>query len=195
MPPRVRRPRLADLVDDALLVARAGVRQSLKNVIIVRTLRDGGDFDAEHYASVVRELLAEVAEQSAADAERLTRQIDYARGRHLRAVTAADYMNRDVPKLTRRRKVHRALAERLASFAADPDTVSALVDEARLAALDDIAAAAAEVPRPRGPRTLTGSARRIALADLLDDLAELSGPLPSSGATEPRPEEGDAHEA
>ena len=44
-----RRPLFADLVADALLVARAGVRQRVKNVVILRTLRDGADFDLAQY--------------------------------------------------------------------------------------------------------------------------------------------------
>ncbi|MCS0498464.1 hypothetical protein [Protaetiibacter mangrovi] len=174
------RPRFTELVDDALLVARAGVRQSVKNVVIMRTLRDGAAYDADWYADAVRGELEMLAVESDAHAARLTREIDYAKGRNLRAVTAADYMNRDVPKLKRRRKVQHALAERLRALAQDPDAVVALVEQARLDALDDIAAAAAEVPQRRHPRTVTGSARRIALADLLDDLAALADERPDA---------------
>ncbi|HTN57920.1 MAG TPA: hypothetical protein VL043_06615 [Protaetiibacter sp.] len=177
---RARRPGIAELIDDALLVARAGVRQSLKNVVIVRTLRDGAAYDADWYGDAVRAELELLAVESEEHAARLTREIDYAKGRHLRAVTAADYMARDVPKLKRRRKVQLALAARLRELADDPDAVRALVEQARLDALDDIAAAAAEVPQRRHPRALTGSARRIALADLLDDLAALAHERPDS---------------
>jgi len=169
-----RRPLFADLVADALLVARAGVRQRAKNVLIVRSLRDGADFDADWYADAVRTELELLASESEADAERLSREADHAQGRHLRAVTARDYVDRDVPKLRRRRRVHLALAARLRELAADPDAVAALLAEARTLALDDIASAAAQVPRARGPKPLTGPARRIAVADLLEDLDELA---------------------
>lgn len=169
-----RRPLFADLVADALLVARAGVRQKVKNVVIVRTLRDGVDFDLEWYTDAVRMELEALAVENEADAAQLVRDIQYAQGRHFRAVTARDYVDRDVPKLRRRRRVHLALAARLRALAEDEAAVVALVEDARMLALDDIAAAAAAVPRRRGPKPLTGAARRIALADLQEDLEELA---------------------
>jgi hypothetical protein len=168
-----RRPLFADLVADALLVARAGVRQKVKNVVIMRTLRDGADFDLEWYTHAVRAELEALAVESEAAADKLARDARYAQGRHFRAATAADYVDRDVPKLRRRRRVHLALAARLRTLAEDEPAVVALVEDARMLALDDIAGAAAAVPRARGPRPLTGAARRIAIADLLEDLDEL----------------------
>ncbi|MGN6271785.1 MAG: hypothetical protein ACTHMQ_01715 [Protaetiibacter sp.] len=168
-----RRPLFADLVADALLVARAGVRQRVKNVVILRTLRDGADFELEWYTDAVRAELEAIAVENEKAAEQLVRDAAYAQGRHFRAATARDYVDRDVPKLRRRRRVHLALAARLRALAEDEPAVVALVEDARMLALDDIASAAAAVPRARGPRPLTGSARRIALADLVDDLDEL----------------------
>ena len=142
-----------------MLVARAGVRQRVKNVVIMRTLRDGADFDLDWYTDAVRTELEALAVENETAAEQLVRDAAYAQGRHFRAATARDYVDRDVPKLRRRRRVHLALV--------------ALVEDARMLALDDIASAAAAVPRAHGPRPLTGPARRIALADLIDDLDEL----------------------
>jgi len=156
-----------------MLVARAGVRQTVKNVVIMRTLRDGADFDLEWYTDAVRTELEALAAESEAAAEQLERDAEYARGRHYRATTARDYVDRDVPKLRRRRRVHLALAARLRALAEDDRSVVALIEDARVLALDDIASAAAAVPRLNGPRPLTGAARRIALADLADDLADL----------------------
>ena len=154
-------------------MARAGVRQKVKNVVILRTLRDGADFDLAWYADAVRTELAALVAESEAAAEQLDRDAQHARGRHLRAMTARDYVDRDVPKLRRRRHVHLALAARLRELAEDEAAVTDLVSDARMLALDDIASAAAQVPRRSGTRPLTGAARRIALADLLDDLDEL----------------------
>lgn len=65
-----RRPLFADLVADALLVARAGVRQKVKNVVIMRTLRDGADFDLEWYTDAVRAELEALAVESEAAADK-----------------------------------------------------------------------------------------------------------------------------
>lgn len=171
---RVRRIGLAERVADAVVVARAGVRQRVKNVMIVRALRDGADFEPAWYAEAARAELELAAVESETDAARVQRELEHARGRHLRAVTARDYVDRDVPTLRLRRRVLLALAARLRLLAQQHHEIAALIDEARASALDEIAAATAAVPRRRGPRTLTGSARRLALADLADDLAELA---------------------
>lgn len=169
-----RRPLFAELVADAMLVARAGVRQRVKNVVIMRTLRDGADFDLAWYTEAVRTELETLARENELAAEQLGRDARFAQGRHQRALTARDYVDRDVPKLRRRRRVHLALAARLRAFADDELAIQTLIDDARMLALDEIASAAAAVPRPRGTRPLTGAARRIALADLLEDLDELA---------------------
>lgn len=173
-PPFRRRPLFAELVADAMLVARAGVRQHVKNVVILRTLRDGADFDLAWYTDAVRAELETLARENEAAAEQLGRDAQFAQGRHSRATTARDYVDRDVPKLHRRRRVHLALAARLRAFADDELAIHALIEDARMLALDEIAAAAAAVPSSHGPRPLTGSARRIALSDLAEDLADLA---------------------
>ncbi len=167
------RASLSDLVDDALLVAFAGIRQRMKNLIILRTLRDGVDFDADWYAQTMREEAEALVRESEEDAARLLVDIGYARKRHRAAVTARDYNSRDVPLLRRRRRVLLAVAERLRSFQEDPEAMQKLLDEARTLALDEIAATAASVPRKRGARTLRGVARSIALQDLREELSEM----------------------
>lgn len=171
---RLRRIALDERVFDAMVVARAGVRQRLKNVIIVHTLRDGADFELAWYTAAARDEFEQAAAETEADAERVARELAYAKGRHLRAVTARDYVDRDVPTMRLRRKVLIALGIRLHALARDERALEELIYEARRDALDDIATAAAAVPRPNGPRTVTGSARRIALSDLHEDLAELA---------------------
>lgn len=176
LPRSLRRKRVDfdELVADAMLVARAGVRQRIKNLLIVHTLRDGADFDLGWYLTAVRDELDALARETEADAERLQRQLDYARGRKIRAVTPSDYVHRDLPTLRLRRRVMQALAAELRALAADQGTAETLIDEARAQALDEIAGTAAAVPRRRSPRTLTGPARRIALGDLHDDIADLA---------------------
>lgn len=171
---RMPRVSFAELVDDALLVARAGVRQKVKNVILVHALRDGAPFDAAYYTNAARAELEAMATESDDDAQWLERELQYARGRHFAAVTARDYVDRDVPALRLRMRVQHALAERLRDLADDDAELTTLIADARELALDEIAAASAAVPRAEGPRTVTGSAKRIALSDLRDDLLDLA---------------------
>src|SRR5690606_23078251 len=168
-----RRPLFADLVADALLVARAGVRQRVKNVVILRTLRDGADFELEWYTDAVRTELEALAVENETAAEQLVRDAAYAQGRHFRAATARDYVDRDVPKLRRRRRVHLALAARLRALADDELAVVALVEDTRMRPRADIAPAAAPVPRADAPPPRTGPARSTALADLIEDIDEI----------------------
>lgn len=171
LPPR--RASLSDLVADALLVAFAGIRQRMKNLIILRTLRDGVDFDQTWFTETVRAEAEHLAVESEQDAQRLLVDIGYARKRHRSAVTARDYNSRDVPLLRRRRRVLLAVAKSLRDFQTDDEATAKLIDEARMLALDEIAATAASVPQKRGSRTLKGVARSIALQDLREELEEL----------------------
>jgi hypothetical protein len=171
-PARRRRVPFADLLADALLVARAGVRQSVKNVVIVRALRDGADFDADWYADAVRAELESIAVESETDAARLQRELVYARGRHYSAVTARDYVDRDVPTLRKRRKVMLALAVELRALAADDSVVAALIDEARDNALDEIAATASHVPGRGTVEPVLGVVRSRALQRLREELRD-----------------------
>ncbi|AYF97686.1 hypothetical protein [Protaetiibacter intestinalis] len=169
---RIRRVSLADRVADAMLVARAGVRQQVKNVVILRALRDGADFDEGWYADAVRTELEAVAAETEADAARVTRELDFARGRHLRAATARDFVDRDVPTLKLRRKVLRALAVELRALAADDEAVASLIVEARAGALDEIAATAAAIPGRGRTKPLKGLARSRALQSLREELRD-----------------------
>ncbi len=161
-----------ELVADALLVARAGVRQSVKNVIIVRALRDRIAFDHLWYVDAVRAELEMVAVESETDAARVQRELDYAKGRNFSAVTARDYVARDVPPLRLRKRVLLALATELRALAADDDAVEAIIDDARANALDEIAATASHVPGRGTVEPLKGVARSRALHRLNEELRD-----------------------
>lgn len=161
-----------ELVADALLVARAGVRQSVKNVVIVRALRDRIDFDHLWYVDAVRAELEMVAVEAETDAARVKRELDYAKGRHFSAVTARDYVARDVPPLKRRRKVLLALAAELRAIALDDAAVEQIIDEARNNALDEIAATASHVPGRGTVEPVKGIARSRALQRLREELRD-----------------------
>lgn len=165
------RSRKADIVDDAVLLATAAVRISVKNLLIVRALRDRADFDEEWWRSAVARELQLLAAENETDAVRLQGVREAAKGRGGRAAHPADFRARDRPVLKRRIRVLRAIAVRLRELAGDPDAVLALVGQARQAALDEITQARHD-PTPRA--SADSEERTAGLALLADDLAALA---------------------
>ncbi|PZQ90365.1 MAG: hypothetical protein DI534_03865 [Leifsonia xyli] len=163
------------MVADAALVALAAVRQSVKNLMLVRALRDAADFDEEWYADAVRREFELIAAQSDAEAARLTTARAKATGRRGRAVTADDYHAVDTRRLRRRINVLGDLAAELRRQAGDDAAVTSVIAEARIRALDEITHAAASVPGRGHTKPVKGVARSRALQALreeLDDYAD-----------------------
>lgn len=167
-----RRPPRSELVADAMLVSLAAVRQAVKNLVLVRALRDDVDFDEDWYAAAVRRELTELADQSEVDAVRLRALCASASRRHGRALAADDYHAVDTRRLKRRARVHEDLAVELRRLADDDEAVSRLLAEARLRALDEITATTASVPGLGRIRPATGIARSRALQSLREELSD-----------------------
>lgn len=167
-----RRPRRSEMVADATLVSLAAVRQAVKNLVLVRALRDDADFDEEWYADAVRRELLDLAGESEADAARLRAVRASARRRHGRALAADDYHAADSGRLKRRTKVLDELAQEMRRLADDEQFVSTVLTEARLRALDEITATTASVPGLGRTRAATGIARSRALQSLRDELSD-----------------------
>lgn len=163
----------ADLVDDGLLLAAAGVRITVRNLIIVRALRDGVDFDEDWYVAAVKHEFRALAAEKRADAERAYADRLVAADRPGRASHRSDYRWEDAHPLDRRAAVLNGLAERLDLESEDDAAALALVRVARQAALDDIAdSIGTEAARPvDDAEYLAGRAERMALVTL--DLLEL----------------------
>ena len=79
------------MVADATLVSLAAVRQAVKNVILVRALRDAADFDEEWYTDAVRRELEELAREASLEAARLRELREATRRRSGPARAADDY--------------------------------------------------------------------------------------------------------
>src|SRR5690349_9148825 len=60
-----------DLIDEAMLIAASGVRLAVKNLIILRSVRDHVDYDEERVVAAVREELHNLADEKDGDADRL----------------------------------------------------------------------------------------------------------------------------
>ena len=128
-------------VDEALLIASAGARLSLKNLFILRTLRDGKSFEESWYATAIREELLHLADETDLDADRMLDERERALKRQGRALFQDDYRLIDAELLDRREKVLRGLAARLRALSDDREHLGALISEAREQALDEVVAA------------------------------------------------------
>jgi hypothetical protein len=172
------RSRTADIVADAVLLATAAVRIAVKNLLIVRSLRDRADFDEPWWRAAVEREFELLAAEYEADAARLGGVRAAAKGRVGRAVHPADFRARDRPVLKRRIRVLRKIAIRLREIAVDEDAVLALVAEARQAALEEITTARHD-PSPQA--TADPGERAAGLAFLADDLAALAAERSTTG--------------
>ena len=161
-------------VEEALLIACAGARLALKNLFILRTLRDGKAFDKAWYVTAVREELLNLANETDGDADRVLAERERAVRRQGRALFQDDYRLIDADLLDRREKVLRGLAARLRTLSADEQHLHTLIGEAREQALDEVIAAISNGPHPEAvaePDALMQHQER--LAALHDDLEEL----------------------
>lgn len=165
------RSRTTDIVEDAVLLATASVRIAVKNLLIVRALRDRADFDDAWWRSTVEREFDLLATEYEADATRLAGVRAAAKGKGGRALHPADFRARDRPVLKRRIRILRRIAARLREIATDEDAVAALVGEARQNALHEITTARHD-PSPRA--TTDPGERAAGLAFLADDLAALA---------------------
>jgi hypothetical protein len=165
------RSRTADIVDDAVLLATAAVRIAVKNLLIVRSLRDRADFDVQWWRSAVEREFELLATESEADAARLETVRAAAKGKQGKARHPADFRARDRPVLKRRIRILRKIASRLREIATDEDAVLTAVANARRAALDEITTARHD---PSARATTDPGERAVGLALLADDLAALT---------------------
>ena len=165
-----RRASKSDVVDDALLLATGAVRSAVKNLLIVRALRDGKDFDEAWWLDAVAREFEAIAAEKDDDAKRVEEDRQLAKQRKGRPLHPSDFRTADVPKMKKRVRIMNLIAARLRELGADRETLLALIAEARANALDEIASARHDVRRPV---VVDPVAREAALSLLADDLAAL----------------------
>ena len=129
-----------ELVEEGELLSGASVRLAVKNRIILGSLRDELDFDADRYISAVAEELQALAEERDADADRIAAQRTDAAHRDGRAEHFHDYRAGDSATLERREEYSRRLAQRLRELAGDEEFARTTATRAQEAAWDEIAA-------------------------------------------------------
>lgn len=162
-----------ELVDDGMLIATAGVRMAVKNLILVRALRDRANFDEDWYVGAVKHEFLALAAEKSDDARRATAALARASTRKGRARSGADYRRVDAPLLKRRIAALTALADRLTEASTDADEAHGLVAAARESALEEIAGAAQPDREPRQQDPEYEDARGERLDQLSEDIDAL----------------------
>jgi len=170
-------PKIEAQIEDGVLVALAAVRLAVTNRLIVRSLRDGQDYDEERVRQRVTTEILKVAAEKEKDAERIRAILETVADKPGVADDASDFRARDAKMLKRRAKVSEGLAERLNELAVDPDVVGEVADRAHSAFLDEFAVSVARGARsfadPSRGAPLTLMDRNAALQGLSEDLDAL----------------------
>jgi hypothetical protein len=191
-------PTLEDLVEEGVLIAAAGVRLAVKNLVIRTSLRDRLDYSEARYREAVREELLNLSHEKRVDAARIGAQLARARQREGRPTHATDYRTVDAVPLARREEVSRALSERLEQLSDDEAFVLGLVRTARADAWREIGASIEAVAARRTAPVDDdyGRERSERMMHLLGDLAELeardraSDPAPDRDTAPGEPKDG-----
>jgi hypothetical protein len=125
-------------IADGLLIARFSAVLTLKNRLIVASIRDEIPFAVEHATGLAREVLESIAAEQDANAVHAADVIEFAEGDAGAARHEHDYKSRDLELLNARSRVYREVAERMRLDADDPERLAELVEQARVKAWDDI---------------------------------------------------------
>lgn len=130
--------RTSDAVAEGVSIAAAAARLIIRNRILVDTIAEGGQFDAEAFAEVTRETLRGLAEEQERAADRARRLRRGAWGKFSTSSGTHDYRDRDTANLRRRRKQYLGVAKELREWADDAERVATLLESARDAAWGDV---------------------------------------------------------
>lgn len=130
-------PPLKRIVDEGLLIALSAVRMAVKNDIIIGALRDHRDYKRTRYADSARDQLRVLAKQNTQYGKRVRglRRV-LARSGRFRLLTEDERV--DIAQFALRHRVHKKLAAALDAVSRDDYQVARIVEEAQLAASDEI---------------------------------------------------------
>ena len=164
---------LDEMVEEGLLIAVSTVRLAVKNRIIVSAIRDQVGYDPESYRDMAAEEIGVLVRQNETAARRMERERAAARTATGATRHGHDYRMADVEQLDLRNSVYESLARALRALVGDEQQMNDLVEAARRAAWDDVAAALREKTR-RSEEYESGLVER--LQEFVDDLAALERP-------------------
>lgn len=127
-------------VFEGIHIAEAACRMALKNRILVESLGEGHDFDPTSFIDEARETLLGLAQEAHDGAARVAEQRKSAWGLHTKSRGTHDYRDRDTGNLRRRGREYKRVAKELERRAADESELLRIIEQAREAAWDDVAA-------------------------------------------------------
>lgn len=130
----------AEAIAEGVAIAVAAARLAMKNHILVDTIALDESFDPTHMADAARRILADLADEADAAADRLKQQGRKAWGRHSQSVGTHDYRDRDVRNLRRRRRQSEGVAVKLRKMMDDDAQLAEMIEDAREAAWSDVSA-------------------------------------------------------
>jgi hypothetical protein len=170
-------PTIEAQIEDGVLVAVAAVRLAVTNRLIVRSLRDGQDYNEERLRQRVTTELQKLAAEKEKDAKRIRKVLETVSEKPGAAAGPSDFRARDAKTLERRAKVSEGLAERLTELSVDADVVGDIAERAHAAFLDEFAVSVARGAHafddPVRGAPLSPMDRNAALQGLSEDLEEL----------------------
>jgi hypothetical protein len=162
-------PSIDAQIDDGVLVSLAAVRLAVTNRLIVRSLREGRDYDEQRLRDRVTTEIRKLAAEKAKDATRISEVRATVADKPGAADSPNDFRARDGTLLDRRAAVSAGLAARLSELAGDSEVVGSIAERAHRAFLDEFAVSVA-----RGVQAFRDPARDAPLS-AMDRNAELQG--------------------
>lgn len=170
-------PSIDAQIEDGVLLSLSAARLAVTNRLIVRSLRDGKDYDEQALRLRVTTEIQKLAAEKEKDAARISGVRATVGEKPGAAGSPNDFRARDGKLLDRRAAVSAGLAARLAELAIDPVVVGDIAERAHRAFLDEfevsVASGARAFRNPRGA-PLTAMERTAELQRLSEDLDELA---------------------
>lgn len=142
---------LSRLADEGMLIAESALRMRVKNRIVMQVLGRGEPLTTEAVGVIVEEEADDLIVETRAAAEYLRKTHDEV-DRFGFGGPKGTYGRDDLKLLDLRRRVDEELVARLERGRDDPAYRSAMVDEARTEAMNEMFRARMMPPPPRGPK-------------------------------------------
>lgn len=135
---------MEEIVEQGMLVADVAIRMTVKNDIIMNTLKRGADYDSAQIREMVREATAELASEREKDSKHIEVVRDEVRRTGRSSWSESNYRNSDSRTLRHRQEVYDGVAEKLRENAEDEEYIAKTAARAREAAWDEIGTSLAD---------------------------------------------------
>ena len=158
------------LVDEGVLVARSALRLTLKNVVIMHSLRDAQPWHHDTITSLALDAVADLIAELSTTADRIEADVERFVARAGRSSRTQRH-RAELSRLTMRARTARGVVERLRELHDDPEAIAELVSVARDDMLSELTQA--RLQPEREALLQTDAERRAAMEGVVADLLEL----------------------